>query len=251
MIQVCKDYLSMSSYVADEIIQLVNEQPDSLVSLAAGFTSLGVFDRLVHACQKNEVSFSKAFFVGMDEWIGMDYKTEGSCGDLLFQRFLSLVNFPRDHIFLINGLCEDLKQECSALGNFLKESPRGCIDYVLLGCGMNGHLALNEPGTPVSIGPHVTCLDEITKTVGQKYFSKGAELTGGITLGLRDFRESRRAVLAVSGSKKSDVLFNAATADLPLPASLLFSMSNASVVCDYEAAAKFRQLRPELLEYIA
>ena len=59
---------------------------------------------------------------------------------------------------------------------------------------MNGHLALNEPGTAFDAGAHVCPLDPLTANVGQKYFTDGASLTGSITLGIGDFRRSPGAL---------------------------------------------------------
>jgi 6-phosphogluconolactonase/glucosamine-6-phosphate isomerase/deaminase len=41
---------------------------------------------------------------------------------------------------------------------------------MIVGIGMNGHIGFNEPGTSFAALSHVAELDEITKSVGQKYF---------------------------------------------------------------------------------
>ncbi|MBK7652966.1 MAG: hypothetical protein IPJ20_22565 [Flammeovirgaceae bacterium] len=61
---------------------------------------------------------------------------------------------------------------------------------MLVGVGTNGHIGMNEPGTPFNTYAHISTLAEETKTVGQKYFQKATVLSQGITLGLQHLRES-------------------------------------------------------------
>lgn len=104
---------------------------------------------------------------------------------------------------------------------------------------MNGHLALNEPGTALTQRAHAAELDASTARVGQKYFQAPVTLRGGLTLGLADFQEAARTILLISGSRKSGVLqkLKAAGRFQPdVPATAVYAFHHAAVYCDQDAA---------------
>jgi 6-phosphogluconolactonase/glucosamine-6-phosphate isomerase/deaminase len=109
---------------------------------------------------------------------------------------------------------------------------------ILLGMGMNGHLGLNEPGASWDLNSHIIRLDETTRKVGQKYFSRETELTSGITVGMKQILTARTIILQVNGSRKAGVvnsLMNRSVS-LDFPASALKQHSNAYLLLDMEAA---------------
>lgn len=232
-------YDEMCRVTAEEIIEDLKANPGQMLCIAAGHTSLGVFTHLIRAYEDGRADFSRAWFTAMDEWLGMNETTPGSCGNFLVENFLSQVNYPPAHVRLWDGKAGDTDQECRDVTNFIAENAASqCIDYLVLGCGMNGHLALNEPGTVFDAGAHVCPLDPLTADVGQKYFDNGANLTGGITLGIGDFRRARRTVLLINGERKAGILSRILQAPKPdpaIPATALQLFPNASLY--YDAAA--------------
>ena len=230
----------MCQKAAAEIIDSLKENSRQLLCIAAGHTSLGVFRELVRRFRAGEMDLSEASFVAMDEWTGMDAATEGSCGWLLETEFLSKVDYPADRVFLWDGKAQDQARECERAADFIRKNSRyGTIDHLVLGVGMNGHLALNEPGTGLDERAHVAALDAITADVGQKYFKKATALGAGLTLGLADFREARRSVLMISGEKKRDIcrkIRDASYFQADLPATAVYEFENASIYCDRAAA---------------
>lgn len=71
---------------------------------------------------------------------------------------------------------------------------------------MNGHLGLNEPGTSFDTYAHVSVLEEVTASVGQKYFQSETPLTHGITVGLKHFLEAKVAIVLANGEKKKGII---------------------------------------------
>lgn len=234
-----KTYDAMCLQTAEEIVSGLAANPEQMLCIAAGHTSLGVFTYLINAFHNGRADFSRAWFVAMDEWLHMDAHTPESCGSFLVEHFLSKVNYPKDHIRLWNGKAPDPQAECRSVEKFISANATdGVIDYLVLGAGMNGHLALNEPGTPMDSRAHVSHLDALTAQVGQKYFSNGAALTGGITLGIGNFSEAKRTLLLINGEKKADILadiLKSCGPDTALPATALYEFGNASIY--YDAAA--------------
>ena len=232
------DYAAMSSATALDIAEQIAQKPASLLSFAAGNTSLGIFEALAGFYQAKRIDFSSCFFVAMDEWKDMSAATPGSCGDFLQKNFLSKVNFKPDRVRLIDGKAADLCAECAAVRQWIES--KGGIDYLLLGVGMNGHLALNEPGVDFSLSVHTTVLDEITREVGKKYFNGASPiLTGGITIGIKEICEAKKVVLSVSGTKKSSILKMIMSEPVGnnIPATIVKQLPQGTIVCDTDAAA--------------
>ena len=211
------DAKAIAVAVADVICKQLEEKEDSLICIAGGHSSIPLCEELIERYKKGQVDFSKAYFTAMDEWLHMNPTVPGSCGDFLTKVFLSHVNFPEDHIRLFDGLAEDTTAECASMKAHIEA--HGGFDVMILGMGMNGHLALNDPGTPFDSTVRVSEIDEVTKSVGTKYFTDTPELTGGITIGLKEICESRNIILIVFGDHKQDIikklLASEATTDLP------------------------------------
>jgi glucosamine-6-phosphate isomerase len=237
-LKIYSDYTELSMAAALDIAQQIAKEPDSLLSLAAGETSLGIFEALAELYRAKRVDFSSSFFVAMDEWKDISAETPGSCADFLQKNLFSKVNFKPDHIRLIDGKAADLGAECAAVRQWIEE--KGGIEYLLLGVGMNGHLALNEPGVDFSLSVHTTALDEVTREVGKKYFN-GANpvLTGGITIGIKDICEAKKVVLSVSGTKKSGILKRIMSEPVTnhIPATVVKQLPQATILCDADAAS--------------
>lgn len=233
-------YEEICHVICEEICAAVQKKPSLCLCIAAGHTSLGILEGLRTAAQEKRADFSNAVFVAMDEWLDMNENMPESCGALLRSKLLDHVAFRKVRLF--DGCVADLKAECEAIETFVKEeTTEGAIDYLVLGCGMNGHLGLNEPGTPLNSRTHISVLDEVTKRVGQKYFKQGALLSGGITMGLANFVEAKRSVLPICGAHKRKILNEILACDVPktnLPASAMLLAEHATLYCDGAAAGK-------------
>ena len=227
------DYEELSAETAKMIIEVLKKKPDALICIASGDTPLGVCKFLSKSDPK---LFEKCTFVGLDEWVGMDENDEGSCKFGIYEYLLKPLNIPTERIKYFNAKASDLDAECAKINEFI--ASRGGLDVMLVGVGMNGHIALNEPDTSFEIYAHVSDLEEITISVGQKYFKKPTILTKGITLGLKHLQEAKLPILIANGTKKASVIKKALTEEITgaFPASIFQKIPHSLVVLDHEAA---------------
>jgi glucosamine-6-phosphate isomerase len=235
-INIYPNYAVMSSAVAGRVIDLMNHKPESVVCFPSGSSPKGMFDALVTANQNGRVDFSKCVFIGLDEWIGLGAGDDGSCRDLLDRDFLKPVGFRDDQVVFFDGKAFDPQAECDRINKIVESL--GGLDLIILGVGMNGHLALNEPGTSWDTYAHISELDPVTVEVGQKYFNQPTTLTRGITVGIRHILEARAAILLASGSAKAPVVRRALAFPVSkdFPATVLQNHLNAEFILDAEAA---------------
>ncbi len=228
---------ALSQHTAEHIATVINQKPDARLCLSSGDTPIETYRRFVRLAQAGRVDASRCTFVGLDEWVGFGAEDFGSCTYSVYHELFLPLNLRPEQVHVFDAKAADLAAECARIDTLIDE--RGGLDLLLVGMGMNGHIALNEPGTPFTNGCHVIDLAESTKTVGQKYFKEKTVLERGITLGLRHLTQAREVILLVSGEKKAPMLQQALTGPLTeqVPASIIQTHSNARVWVDEAAGS--------------
>jgi len=230
------DYHELSVKTAEMIAGIILKKPDALLCFPAGETSVGTFKHLVELNKKGEISFKQCKIVGLDEWVNIGEMKRENCYSFLKKHLFDHIDYSLENFCFFDSESSDLERECNKTDNFIKEN--GPIDMILLGAGMNGHLGLNEPGTPFDLYSHIVTLAETTKAVGQKYFSGKAKLTSGITLGLKHIMEAEMVILQMNGIRKAEVSRRLIDSEISpaFPASILKSHSNSFLLLDKEAS---------------
>jgi glucosamine-6-phosphate isomerase len=231
------NYEELSYSTAEMIADLIREKPDALLCFPAGETSVGTFEHLIKLNKEGTLSFSKCRIVGLDEWAHLGEMKKENCFSFLKKHFFDHIDYSPENLCFFNGESDDLAAECEKTDAFLKEY--GPIDMMLLGAGMNGHLGLNEPGTPFDLYSHIVVLDETTRKVGQKYFSGDVTLTAGISLGIQYVLESKTVILQLNGTRKAGIVKLLVECEISpdVPASAIRLHSNSCLLLDKEAAS--------------
>lgn len=131
--------------------------------------------------------------------------------------------------------CVEFDRQLQHLGGF---------DLVVLGLGWNGHVAFNEPGSPIDASTRVVALQPGTIQRNRRYWRGRAIPSHGMTIGMRSILRARRILLLVSGPQKARILEAALHKAITssLPASFLRS-GHLSVLAD-RAAATFLKATP-------
>jgi glucosamine-6-phosphate isomerase len=237
---VAETYDELSARLADQLLALLRGKRAPLLCVASGHTPKGLYQELVKRVANGEADVSAWSFVGLDEWLGMNASDEGSCRFHLDRDLFWPLRVPSERICFFDGRAADGAAECIRIEEFIKH--HGGIDAAVVGLGMNGHVGMNEPGTPPDLHAHVAQLHPVTQQVGQKYFTEKKELTGGLTLGPADLMEARSVFLVVNGHHKAEIVQKALEGPLTqtVPASLLRRHQQLHVYLDKEAASRLQ-----------
>lgn len=204
-LEIYKDTKELGDAEARRIAALLRKKPDALLCLAAGQSAICVYERLIEMYRAGEVDFSKTRIVGLDEWC--DYPAyEGSARWILDTTFFNGINLDRSRMRMFNSNPADPEKECREIEKYIDDN--GEIDYMILGVGMNGHVALNEPGVDLTLGAHVATLADKTREVSSKYFENGTPvtLTRGLTLGYKNIFEAKDLVVILNGAHKAPIV---------------------------------------------
>jgi len=230
------NYSELSVKTAEQIAVIISEKPDALICFPAGDTSIGTFNHLIELNKAGKISFKRCRIVGLDEWTNLGKMSNENCFSFLKKHLFDHIDFSNENLCFFNGESSDLEQECIKTDNFIAKY--GPIDMVLLGVGMNGHLGLNEPGTSFDLYSHIVKLDDVTKKVGQKYFTDKIKLTSGISLGLKSIMEAKTVILQLNGARKAEIARRLIDSEITpdFPASVAKLHPNAFLLLDKEAA---------------
>ncbi len=232
-----KDYETLSSHAADEIIRLVKTKPDAVLCLAAGDTPRLTYSLLAQRATQESVDFSLCTFIGLDEWVGIPPENEGSCHFFLRNQLFNPLHISSSQIYLFDALADDPNKECKTMDDIISEKEG--IDLMLVGVGMNGHIGFNEPGVSFDKYSHTIDLDKTTQSVGQKYFAQSTALKKGITLGLNHVKQAGKVLLIANGAKKAEVIRKAIEGEVTvdMPASVIQIHQQGLVIIDEQAAS--------------
>ncbi|HXB42486.1 MAG TPA: glucosamine-6-phosphate deaminase [Puia sp.] len=230
-------YGDLSAAAAEECISCMQSPATPVCCVASGDSPIGLYKELSRRYTQQQLDVSNWYFAGLDEWLGMDGTDEGSCRHMLDKFVTQPLHLSTQQTCFFNGRTKDAHAECLRVEQFIHH--HGGLDMAVLGLGLNGHLGLNEPGTPFSARAHVSEISAMTQSVGQKYFSSPTRLTQGITLGLANLMEAQNVVLLVSGERKAEIVKRVIEGNVTeqVPASILQNHPSCSIYLD-EAAAK-------------
>ncbi|HVS98788.1 MAG TPA: glucosamine-6-phosphate deaminase [Puia sp.] len=228
---------SMAARVADRLEECLRSIPQPLFCPASGDTPAALYAELVRRTAAHTLDTSGWYFVGLDEWVGMNGADEGSCRYYIDKGLFQPLQVSDERICFFDGRAADLQKECDRVERFI--SNRGRIDVAILGIGPNGHVAMNEPGADPSGRSHVSILHPATRATGQKYFRSNVPLERGITLGLGTLLDAHYLFLLATGEHKAAIVTSALEGPVTseVPASLLRNHPNLEVWLDAGAAS--------------
>ena len=230
-----RDHDEFSEMGAKYVADFIRANPGKLICLAAGDTPLGIYKRLAEMQKRGEIDLNSMYYAGLDEWAGIGYETKGSCAQVMRDNFYGPAGIECGRMRVFDGLAADLEKECKQVSQWVKAN--GGVAFTILGIGMNGHIGFNEPNTDPEKDALVVDLDAVTADVGRKYFHGAACPVKGMTLGVKTLKAADEVVLAVSGSKKGNILRKTLTEgpSTAIPSSLMRNCSNLTVLTDESA----------------
>ena len=234
---ITESYEALSRQAAEALFHQLQTLSRPLICTASGASPAGLYKQLVELVKASGQNIANWHFVGLDEWAGMNGGDEGSSRHQLDEQLFLPLGITEQQICFFDGKATDLNAECYRVEDFIQQL--GGIDVAILGIGTNGHIAMNEPGTPAFLRSHVAAIHESTQQIGQKYFKEPKRLDTGVTLGLATLQEAKQLLLLASGTSKAASIYQMLQAPVSeaIPSTLLRNHPGLHVYVD-EAAAR-------------
>lgn len=235
---VVPDAEAFDRVAADLIGRHLAQKPASVIGLATGNTTHGVFDEFIRRYEKGEMDFSEAITFNIDEYVGVPPSDPAGITSRMEANFFSRVNMKKNNGHIPDPTAASPEEECRRFGELL--ASHGGMDVLLLSVGPNGHIGFNEPGTPFGSSVHVADIAVESRQIRVDFFGSIEKVPRqGITLGIKDIMHARHIVLVAKGEAKAAVIRAACEGPVveSVPASVLQLHPALDLIIDEGAAS--------------
>ena len=240
---VCDEPAAVAKEAAKVFAELIRSRPDAVIGLATGSTPEDTYAELARMHKEDGLSFAKIMSFNLDEYWGLDGDHDQSYRYFMNTNLFNHVDIRPWNTVVLNGKAANPMLECQAFEQ--KILSVGGVDCWLLGIGANGHIAFNEPGSPVDSRTRLVSLTQSTIDANSdgRFFKDPAEVPRcALSAGIGTIREARKIVLLATGSKKAPAIAAAVegsfTADCP--SSLLQDHPDCTFIVDREAVSDLK-----------
>jgi len=226
----------VAAAAATEILAAVAARPRLVLGVATGRTMEPLYTRLAQSVSEG-ADWSGVELFALDEYVGLAPGHPGSFRSYLERRLTGPLRIARERLHVPDGTSIDPAEEARRYEARIRAE--GGIDLQLLGLGRNGHIAFNEPGSPLDSRTRVVRLARSTREDGRAALPQGVEPPrAGITMGIGTILEAKRLRLVATGAAKEPagraMRFGPVSADCP--ASALRLHPDATILLDRAAA---------------
>ena len=235
--RVLPDYEAMSAAAADVVASKLREKPRAVFMVPTGTTPLGMYRGLVERHEREGLSFARATFFNLDEYLGLPQDHPASYHVYMRENFYGLVDVDPGRVHVPDGAAPDPEAECRRYERAIRAA--GGVDVCVLGIGRNGHIGFNEPGASFDSRTRVVRLAESTRRVNATDFEGERAPERAISVGMRTISGSREVFPLASGANKAGAVAAAVGGEVSedVPASALRLHPNVTLLLDRDAAS--------------
>jgi glucosamine-6-phosphate deaminase len=222
---------ALACAAADWISDRLRDKPQSVLALPTGTTPLGLYSELVARSRAGTLSFDAARIFNLDEYCGLAQSDPHSYAAFLHQHLIAPAGIAAGQVRLLQGDAADMEAECRAYDAALADC--GGIDLCVLGLGVNGHVAFNEPGSPWDLGTRVVHLSQATRAAHDRQTQAPWRIPAwGVTMGIKTLQQSRHLLLLIAGDHKeaARAAVYAGVADIDWPVTSLLAHPSLTII---------------------
>jgi glucosamine-6-phosphate deaminase len=192
---------ALAGAAADWMCDHLRGKPQSVLALPTGSTPLGLYAELTARSRAGSVSLDAVRIFNLDEYCGLPEADPHSYAAFLHQHLIAPAGIAASQVRLLRGDAADMEAECRAYDAALADC--GGIDLCVLGLGVNGHIAFNEPGSPWDLGTRVVHLSHATRAAHERQAQVPWRIPAwGVTMGIKTLLQSRHVLLLIAGERK-------------------------------------------------
>ncbi len=241
------NYNDCAKWTADYIAaKIINAKPSAekpvVLGLPTGSTPLGVYKRLIELNQKGIISFKNVITFNMDEYVGLEASHPQSYHYFMMENFFSKIDIDKKNIHILDGMTNDPTGECRWYEEMITAA--GGIDLFLGGCGCDGHIAFNEPGSSLTSKTRMKTLTDDTIAANARFF--GGDQTQvpktALTVGIGTICDAKEVLIMMTGLQKADALQHAIEGSVSQmwPVTALQLHKSAIIITDDDCTDKLR-----------
>ena len=236
-ITVAKSESDFDRLAAWKIISEMLVNPKAVIGLSTGQTTKNMHKIVSEIFNLHPFDISRITLFNVDELTNLPREYKGSCYTMIKNQIAEPLGIDESNFIMPPTLSDDFETECSIFQQELEK--RGGIDLQMLGLGMNGHIGINQPGTPFESETWVSPMDpDFEKRVREETNTPPDHELGGLTLGIKNIMHSRKIVLVAKGERKGAIVKQMLEGPVStdIPASVLQLHPNCEFLLDADAA---------------
>ncbi len=237
-ITVAKNEREFDVTAAWRIIGQMLEKPDSVIGLSTGQTTLNMHAIVSEVYTRYPFDVSNITLFNVDELTNLPREYSGSCYTMIRSQIAGPLAIREENFIMPPTQSDNFELECELFERRLAE--RGGADLQMLGLGANGHIGINQPGTPFEKETWVSPMDpDFEARVRRETGVPANHKLGGLTRGIKNIMHSRKLILIVKGSHKAEMVRKAVLGPVTtdIPASVVQLHPNCEVLLDADAAS--------------
>src|ERR1700744_4790648 len=221
------------------IIAQMLEKRNSVIGLSTGQTTIDMHRVVSEIHAKYPFDVSDITLFNVDELTNLSREYAGSCYTMILNQLAGPLGIPDKNFIMPPTLSDDFEREALLFEKRLAE--RGGADLQMLGIGANGHIGINQPGTPFESETWVSPMDPDfeARVRRETQVPAGTEL-GGLTRGIKNIMHTRKLILIAKGPHKAEIVERAILG--PFSTDILASVLQLHPNCEFllDAAAGAR-----------
>ncbi len=227
---------------ADVVQETLEFSAAPVLGLATGGSVAGLYAELIRRHREEGLSFAAVRAFLLDEYLGLPADHPQAYRNAIRRLLADHIDFAPGAVAGPDAAAADLQAECARYDALLAAG----VDLQILGIGRNGHIAFNEPGSPLTGTTRVVTISEQTRRDNARFFTDPVDVPHrAITQGIGTIRRAAHLLLVATGESKAPALRAALEGPVTsaVPASALQLHPQVTVVADRAAVAALTRLR--------
>ena len=224
-----------ASFAAGKLNEAVTINGEARLVVSTGASQFETFKHLV----KEDIPWQQIEVFHLDEYIGLPITHPASFRKYLNERFINHVNVKKFHSIDLEG---EISTVIRKLSEEIRKKP---VDVGLIGIGVNGHIAFNDP--PADFDTHDSYikvkLDDVCKMqqVNEGWFKSAGEVPDfAVSMSVFQIMQCRTIVSCVPHKVKAEAVYKMFTSRLTnmVPATMLKQHPDYHLFLDYQSASR-------------
>ena len=237
-ITITKDEHEFDRTAAWRIIAMMLQKPNAVIGLSTGQTTIGMHKIVSSIYSQFPFDVSRITIFNVDELTNLPREYSGSCYTMILNQLVRPLGIPDKNFIMPPTMSDDFNAECRLFEKQLAE--RGGADLQMLGIGGNGHIGINQPGTPFESETWVSPMDpDFEARVRRETQVPPETVLGGLTRGIKNIMQTRKIILIAKGIHKADIIEKAILGPVTvnIPASVVQLHPDCEILLDAAAAS--------------
>lgn len=236
-VTIAKNEAEFDRMAAWRIIGEMLANPKAVIGLSTGQTTTNMHAIVSDIYSRYPFDVSRITLFNVDELTNLSREYKGSCYTMIKDQIAGPLGIKEENFIMPPTISDDFERESKLFQEKLER--RGGADLQMLGLGMNGHIGINQPGTPFESETWVSPMDpDFEARIRRETNTPPEHELGGLTLGIKNIMHTRKIVLIAKGERKAEIvrqmLLGPVTTDIP--ASVLQLHPNCEFLLDADAA---------------